>query len=108
MADSVRLKLLFVNPLPFCPQFVWFLMNLTSCSVIADLCGAIKKRFFEDLRGVKLDLTMDDCALLPQEDIHLLKDNDTIRYVGPFHMCALTYKCRAMLCYISIVYRLRI
>ena len=32
---------------------------------------------------------MDECALLPQEDIHLLKDNDTIRYVGPFHMCTL-------------------
>ena len=103
MADSVRLKLLFVNPPPACPQFVWFLMNLTSCSVIADLCGAIKKRFFEDLRSVKLDLTMDDCALLPQEDIHLLKDNDTIRYVGPFHMCTLTYERRAMLCSISIV-----
>ncbi|XP_022095451.1 coilin-like [Acanthaster planci] len=79
MAASMRLRLHFDGNVctQISPRKCWFLVNLDSCNVVADLEYLIRQRFELD-RRLKIHLYLDDFLLPSMEKIHVVRDNDTL------------------------------
>ncbi|XP_075034166.1 coilin isoform X2 [Mixophyes fleayi] len=77
---DVRVRLMFEYPPPAIPEscMFWILLDTQRCRVVTDLTSIIRQRFFYSHRGA-LSLYVDDCLLLPGENIRVIRDNDSIR-----------------------------
>uniref|UniRef100_UPI00398F05E5 coilin isoform X2 n=1 Tax=Pristiophorus japonicus TaxID=55135 RepID=UPI00398F05E5 len=77
---AVRLRLLFDYPPPLLPagRLCWLLLQPEQCRVVADLESIIRRRFGFSSRTL-LHLFLDNCLLPPNESVHLVRDNDSIR-----------------------------
>lgn len=78
----LRIKIHFAEEFNLDPECtkIWWLIDLKDCAFISDLTYQLLHRL--NLRKHAphgLVLTMDDCTLLPNQSIAILRDNDTIR-----------------------------
>ena len=78
----LRIRLNFEGVLPGSkPRKCWFLLDTSTCRVVADLEYLISKRF--DLSGKGsfrvISLYLQDSLLPSQEQIEVIRDNDDLR-----------------------------
>lgn len=80
LSSAVRIRLIFDYPPPFNPEcrMCWLFVDLSKCRVVTDLISIIRQRFGFS-RNLLLNLFIDECLLLPEENIYIVRDNDSIR-----------------------------
>lgn len=81
--NFIRVRLYFDYPPPAVVdcRMCWLLVDLNTCRVVADLESLIRNKF-EFSRGSILSLFIEDCYLPHTESVHVVRDNDSVRWAA--------------------------